>query len=209
MTVRWGIGLPALALVSWIFSPAYAAAPVETFVQQSIDRGVAVLKDTTLTDEDRRAKLTALLTEILDTKKMALFMLGGARQSAAAGDLDAYATAYRAFMMASYESQLSGYGGQALKVTGSTERAPGDWIVDAVATDPNAPNDPSPLPIAFRVEDEGGGKFAVVDASVAGIWLGLAQRAEFGSYLSQHGDSVPALTAHLQDVTARSAAPPR
>jgi ABC-type transporter MlaC component len=63
------------------------------------------------------------------------------------------------------------------------------------------------LPVAFRVAEEDGGKFAVVDASVAGIWLGLAQRADFGGYLSQHSDSVPMLTEHLKDITAKLAAP--
>jgi len=74
--------------------------------------------------------------------------------------------------------------------------------VNAVVLDAATPNDPNPLPVAFRVADEGGGKFAVVDASIMGIWLGLAQRAEFRAYLSQHGDSVAALAAHLQEVTA-------
>jgi phospholipid transport system substrate-binding protein len=114
---------------------------------------------------------------------------------------------YKAFTIASYESQLNGYGGQILKVTGSTERAPGDYIVNAVVADPSAPNDPMSLPIAFRVAQEEGGKFAVVDASVAGIWLGLAQRADFGGYLGQHSNSVPQLTEHLKEVTANLAVP--
>jgi phospholipid transport system substrate-binding protein len=114
---------------------------------------------------------------------------------------------YKAFTIASYGSQLNGYGGETLKVTGSSERAPGDYIVNAVVMDPSAPNDPMQVPVAFRVADEGGGKYAVVDASVAGIWLGLAQRADFGGYLSRHGNSVPALTDHLKEVTAKLAAP--
>jgi ABC-type transporter MlaC component len=36
-----------------------------------------------------------------------------------------------------------------------------------------------------------------------GIWLGLAQRAEFGAYLSQHGGDVVALSAHLQEMAAK------
>jgi len=203
----WRVSLPALCLLMFSLSPALAAVPVEIFVQQNIDRGIALLTDKSFSDADRRAKLTGLLTEILDTKAMALFMLGAAREQAVASDLDTYAEAYRAFMIAGYESQLGGYGGQSIKVTGSTERAPGDWIVTAVVVDPASPNDPNPLAVGFRVKDEGGGKFAVVDASIEGIWLGLAQRAEFGAYLSQHANSVATLAAHLQDVTSRNAVP--
>lgn len=183
--------------------PALALTPAENFVQQSIDRGIAVLKDKSLDDAARRQQIGALLGEVLDTRKMALFMLSDARDKAAASDLDMYAEAYKAFTVANYESQLNGYGGQTLKVTDSTERAPGDYIVNAVVVDPAMPNDPDPLPVAFRVADEGGGKFAVVDASLMGIWLGLAQRAEFGAYLSQHGGDIAALSAHLEEMAAR------
>jgi phospholipid transport system substrate-binding protein len=130
-------------------------------------------------------------------------MLGDVREKAAASDLDVYAEAYRAFTVANYESQLNGYGGQTLKVTSSIERAPGDFIVNAVVVDPAMPNDPNPLPVAFRVMDEGGGKFAVVDASLMGIWLGVAQRSEFTAYLSQHGDDVAALSAHLHEMAVK------
>jgi phospholipid transport system substrate-binding protein len=161
------------------------------------------MKDKSLDDAARRQQIGALLAEVLDTRKMALFMLGDVRETAAASDLDVYAEAYKAFTVANYESQLDGYGGQTLKVMGSVERAPGDVIVNAVVVDPAMPNDSNPLPVAFRVADEGGGKFAVVDASLMGIWLGLAQRAEFGAYLSQHGGDVSALSAHLQEMAAK------
>jgi phospholipid transport system substrate-binding protein len=203
----WFVFVPLFVLLSGAAAAASpAGSPVEAFVQQSIDRGIGILKDTSLSDEARREQLGRFMAEVLDTKRMALFMLGEAQAKAAPADLDAYAEAYKAFSIARYQSQLDGYGGQTLKVTGSQERAPGDYIVDAVVVDPAAPNDPSPLPVSFRVEDEHG-KFAVVDAGIMGIWLGLAQRDDFGGYLSQHADSVPALTAHLRDVTSQLTGP--
>jgi len=195
--------IPLAALLSFTATPVYAQAPVETFVQQSVDRGIAILKDTSLDAAARRKQVGDLLGQVLDTRKMAIFMIGAAREQASAIDLDLYADAYKAFTLATYESQLDGYGGQTLKVTGSVERAPGDYIVDVALIDPATPNDPDPVPISFRVTDEGGGKFAVVDAGIAGIWLGLAQRADFGGYLSQHGNSIQALRTHLQELTAK------
>ncbi|HEY1636998.1 MAG TPA: ABC transporter substrate-binding protein [Rhizomicrobium sp.] len=203
---RWYVPV-FVGVVAWTVAPVRAETPVETFVQQSVDRGIAVLKDKSLDDAARRKQIGEFLAEVLDTKTMAMFMLGAAREKAAPPDVDAYAEVYKAFTIASYESQLNGYGGETLKVTGSVERAPGDYVVNAVVIDPSAPNSPMQIPIGFRVEDEGGGKFAVVDASVAGIWLGLAQRADFGGYLSQHADSVTALTTHLQEVTAKLSPP--
>jgi phospholipid transport system substrate-binding protein len=200
--------LVAVLSVGAAASSARALTPAETFVQQSIDRGIAVMKDKSLDDTARRQQIGALLAEVLDTRKMALFMLGDVRENVPATDLDMYAEAYKAFTVAHYESQLNGYGGQTLKVTGSVERAPGDYIVNAIVVDPAMPNDPNPLPVAFRVADEASGKFAVVDASIMGIWLGLAQRAEFGAYLGLHGGDVAALSAHLQETAAKFSAPP-
>jgi phospholipid transport system substrate-binding protein len=206
MKGRWRWYAPVFAcVVAWTAAPVRAQSPVEAFVQQNVDRGIAMLKDKSLDDAARRKQIGEFLANVLDTKKMAMFMLGAAREKAAASDLDAYAEVYQAFTIASYESQLNGYGGETLNVTGSVERASGDYVVNAVVVDPSGPNDPMQLPVAFRVEDEGGGKFAVVDASIAGIWLGLAQRADFGGYLNQHANSVPALLAHLQEVTAKLA----
>jgi phospholipid transport system substrate-binding protein len=203
----WRRLIPVLGAAVLAGTAANAATPVETFVQQNIDRGIAVLKDKSLGDVARRTQLAEMMAELLDTRKMALFMIADLRDKTPAADLDAYAEAYKAFTIANYESQLSGYGGQSLKVTGSLERAPGDYVVNAVLVDPSVPNDPSALPVAFRVEDEGGGKYAVVDASIVGIWLGLAQRSEFGGYLRQHDNSVPQLAAHLGEMAAKLSAP--
>ncbi|HSC19084.1 MAG TPA: ABC transporter substrate-binding protein [Rhizomicrobium sp.] len=195
------------ALLTFAVVPVHAQAPVETFVQQSIDRGVAILKNTSLDAAARQKQVGELLGQVLDTRKMAIFMLGAAREKTSSADLDLYVDAYKAFTLATYESQLDGYGGQTLKVTGSIERAPGDYIVNVALLDPATPNDPSPVPISFRVADEGSGKFAVVDAGIAGIWLGLAQQADFSGYLSQHGNSVQALGTHLQEATAKLSGP--
>lgn len=181
--------------------PALAGSSAEAFVQQNVDKGITILKDKGIGGGDRREAVRKLLTGLLDTKKIGLFALGAARDKAPQPVLDAYVSAFNDFMIASYVSRLDGYGGQSLNVTGSVERAPGDFIVTAVLVDPSAPTDPDPVKIMFRVLDENG-TLALVDASIAGVWLGLAQRDDFGGYLSQHQESIPALTAHLQAMTA-------
>lgn len=199
----------ALALSS---TSALAGSPddsaVEAFVQQNVDQGIAVLKNKNLTNAQRRAQVGDLLSHLLDTTKIGLFALGHARATASKAALDSYVAAFKAFMIASYETRLDGYGGQSLKVTGVIDHAAGDFIVTAVLVDPAAPNDPNPVHVDLRVLKEGG-KFAVVDASIAGVWLGLAQRGDFGGFLSRHDESVPALTAHLKEMTASFLAPKR
>lgn len=173
----------------------------QAFIQQNIDHGIDILKNKALTDVQRRAQIHDLLASLLDTTKIGLFALGSARATASQADLDDYVAAFKAFMIASYETRLGGYGGQSLKVTGVIDHAPGDYIVSAVMVDPDSPDDPDPVRVDFRVLGEPG-KFEIVDASIVGVWLGLAQRDDFGGFLGQHNASVPALTAHLKVKTA-------
>ena len=78
----------------------------------------------------------------------------------------------------------------------------------AVLVDPSSPADPDPIKVMFRVLEEGD-HYAVVDASIAGVWLGLAQRDDFVGFLGQHNNSIPELTAHLKEMTAKFDAPPK
>lgn len=188
-------------------SPARADdAGAKAFVQTNIDKGIAILKDKALPKAEQRQQVRELLSHLLDTKKIGLFALGAARAHASQADLDAYVAAFNTFMIESYVTRLSGYGGQSLKITGVIDHAPGDYIVTAVLVDPSAPDDPDPIRVMFRVLQEGD-HYAVVDASIAGVWLGLAQRDDFVSFLGQHDNSLPELTAHLKEMTAKFDAP--
>lgn len=194
----WG----AIAMATPAAAAGAGDTAARTFIKQSIARGISILKDKSLSAAERDRQIHDFLAGLLDTKKIGLFALGDARAKASPSDLDAYIKAFKAFMIASYETRLGGYGGQNLKITGVLDHAPGDYVVTSVLVDPTAPNAPDPPQIDFRVLAENGG-FAVVDAAVDGIWLGLAQRGDFVGFLSQHNESVPELTAHLKEMTAQ------
>ena len=58
---------------------------------------------------------------------------------------------------------------------------------------------PAPLPVSqqplevdFRVLSDGG-KFVVIDFSVAGIWLAIEERDQFSSFLGQNGGNIQTL----------------
>jgi ABC-type transporter MlaC component len=194
-------GLLALFASAASSSGAMAATPAETFVQQGVDRGVQILKDTSLTEAQRRAQVEDLLGSIMNTHRLALFCLGNVAKTAAPEDVEAFATAFEAFTKAKYSSQLGGYGGQCLKVTGSTERSPTDHLVTAVLVPASGVPDPDPVTVLFRVLNEGD-KYGVVDASIEGVWFGMAQRDDIQGFLSSHNNDVKKLTARMTEMTA-------
>ena len=95
--------------------------------------------------------------------------------------------------MAVYQSYFARYAGQTLKVIGSRERAPQDFVVQTQMTGANA----APMEIDFRVRTDGA-RPVLVDISVMGVWLALAQRDQFIAVLAQNNGDVKALSAHLR-----------
>lgn len=182
--------------------PARASTPAEHFVQTNIEKGLHILNDKSLSKTTKRDEFRSLLVGLADIRRTALFTLGAARRTAHPHDVNAFVDAFRNYAIAVYQSRLSAYSGQTLKVTGSTERAPGDYVVSTVLVDPNGSSDKQPIQVDFRV-DKGKGSFKVLDVSVVGVWLAIEERDQFTAFLAQHNNSVPALTKHLNELTTK------
>lgn len=198
--------LAALIVAIAAFSatqPALAATPAETFVQQNVQKGLTILNNHSISDTQRRAQFRDFLTGLTDIRRIALFTLGAARRTASPADVDAFVNAFREYAVAVYESRLSQYSGQYLKVTGSSDVSPGDSVVTTVLVDPSGKtNGQEPIEVDFRVVSDGG-KFVVIDASIVGVWLGQEEREQFTSFLQQNNNNLPALTQHLQGLAAQ------
>jgi len=179
---------------------AQAATPAETFIQDNVQKGLAILKDSSLSTDARRTQFQSFLESLTDIHRIAVFTLGAAAKSAPPADVDAFAEAFRGYAAAVYQDQLAHYSGQTLKVTGSIQRAPGDFVVQTVVLEPAGGQ--AGDEVDFRVSDSGG-KLQVIDASVAGVWLALQERDQFTAFLAQHNNDVKALAA---DLVSRAAA---
>ncbi|MGD0191755.1 MAG: ABC transporter substrate-binding protein [Rhizomicrobium sp.] len=196
-----GFALLAIAATS---TPSWAEAGSENFVRANVQRGLTILNNHSISEAQKRAQFRDFLTSLTDIRRIAMFTLGLARRTATPQEQDQFATAFRDYAVAVYESRLSAYAGQSLRVTGSTEHAPGDDIVTTILVDPSgkANNQGEPIEVDFRVENETG-RYVVIDASIAGVWLALEERDQFTAFLQENHDSVPALISHLNALTQR------
>ncbi len=193
--------LLAFAPAPFAAAPARAATPAETFVQNNVQRGLTILNNGALSPEQKRTQFSGFLESLTNIPRIALFTLGPARRTAPQADQDAFVAAFHDYAEAVYESRLQQYSGQTLKVTGSTERAPNDFVVETLMVDPKAKSGQQPVEVDFRVVNDGG-KYQVIDASVVGVWLAIEQRDQFTAFLAQHNNSVPQLIDHLKKLTA-------
>jgi phospholipid transport system substrate-binding protein len=173
---------------------ARAANSAETFVQSSIDETYAILNNDALTAFERARRFQTLLRSVVDVRRVALFTLGPYARNAAGADVATFERAFADFITAVYQRGLDRYASP--KVTGSTERAPDDVIVNVTAISPNGKGPQSHL--AFRVRGTSSGERLVIDLQVEGAWLAIVQRGEFTAYLQQHDGDIAGLAMELE-----------
>lgn len=176
----------------------------EQFVRTDLQRGMDILNNHSLSDADRRAQIREFLTSLTDIRRIALFTLGPMRQYATPAQIDQFVDAFRNYAIAAYESQLSGYSGQSLSVTGSIQTAPNEYIVKTVLVDPaeRAGRRSDPIEVDLRVANDNG-QYAVTDLAIAGVWLGFEERDQFTAWLGDHNGDFGALIVHLNVLTER------
>ena len=182
--------------------PADAAAnPAEQFVTDNIHRGLDILANKQLTTVQRRDQFETFLLGVVDVRRIALFTLGQYRRTASPQDTDAFVAGFKNYAVATYQTYFSKYSGQTLRVTGSSERSPTDYIVVTQLIDPSDNNGQQPLEVDFRIRTDTG-KPVLVDVAVAGIWVSLEEQAQFTAFLGQNDGNIRALIAHLSELAA-------
>jgi phospholipid transport system substrate-binding protein len=188
------IGLMAVAPL--FATAAQAATPAEAFVSDNIARGLKIL------ETRDSGQFQTFLEQLTDIDRIAVFTLGAARRTATPADIATFDAAFKDYVIAVYHARLSAYSGQTLKIVGSSEHKPGDYIVRTVMIDPNDHSGGQPLEVDFRVLSDNG-RFVVIDVGVAGIWLAIEERDQFSAFLGQNNGSIPALAAHLTQLAAQ------
>ena len=188
-----------LAILTASFQ-ASAASPAETFVENSIRKGSAILDNTSLDMSERDREFREFILSITDMKRVALFTLGPYANAAPEEAVAAFLAAYTDLDVALYRNGFKSYA-RTTKITGSTIRSADDVIVNAEASDANGKSEP--MNVAFRVRKDDKGRDIIVDVQVGGAWLALSQRQDFTSYLELNGGDIAKLSRELKIHSAK------
>jgi phospholipid transport system substrate-binding protein len=184
--------------------PAWAANVAESFVDENIRKGLDILRDKKLNTTQRRDQFETLLLGLVDVRRIGLFTLGQYRRTAPPEDVEAFINAFKNYATAAYQSYFAKYTNQTLKVTGSTQRSPTDFIVQTLLIDPNTSQQPSEVDFRVRTDT---GKPVLVDVAYQGIWLSLEERDQFVAFLGQNNGNVRTLIAHLSELAVNLGKP--
>lgn len=194
------VAIAAVMAVALPLVAAQAATPPEEFVQTNIQKGLQIL-NSNASKAQKREQFRSFLLGLTDLKRIADYTLGPAKNATSPADLTAFEEAFREYAFAVYESEFTKYSGQTLKVTGSVERKPGDYLVTTVLIDPHAQNGQEPIQVDFRIFGTQG-HYTVGDITVLGLDLAITEQDDFTSYLAQHNNDVKSLTANLKQRAA-------
>lgn len=175
----------------------------EAFIQQNFDKGYMILNDASLSEVARRDQFRALLLQLAAVRRVALYTLGPYAKNATPEAIGDFIDAFKNYSLSIYARGLNQYDGQKLKVTGSSDRAADDSIVQANIVG----QDGRSIGVAFRVRRDEAGAPTITDLMILGISLATAQRDEFTAYLAQHDGNVAALSKRLNATAGRAETP--
>jgi phospholipid transport system substrate-binding protein len=191
----------ALAALAAVATPAFADDATESFVRSNANDVLNALNDPDLTAQGRRAAFQTYMDQFANIDAVARFVIGKYSKRFSDEELARYTEAFRTYALAVYEYYFNEYKGQAVKVTGSTDRNPRDSIVDTKILR----QDGREMDVRWRVLKRGD-EYQVVDVALNAdgnlIWLAIEQQAQFLSILDQSNGSADALINKIQSMTS-------
>jgi phospholipid transport system substrate-binding protein len=175
--------LALLALVSWQGVRAEPSADaartlIETVGQEVLD----VLRDRSLSDQQKFDQLVALLNGPIDLDLVARLILGRHWRTANEAQRAEYLELFRAFALHTLASRLDVYGGQDFEITGAKVVGRQDALVSTRIL-----SEGPPLAVDWRVRELDDRSLVAIDVIVEGVSLIVTQRSEFGAVIERQG----------------------
>jgi phospholipid transport system substrate-binding protein len=202
-----GLGVSApMIFPGAAYAQAVRDAGAEQFVASQGQRVLSVLNDHTHSLTESKLIFRKVIDEVADVPLITSFVLGKYGRTITPAQREHFAIVFRQFAQNVYESRLTEYHGETLKITGSVVRKPGDVIVNSLVVGGQLS---SPVPVAWRLRGANGA-WKVVDIQVRGVWLAITQQQDFVSTIDNAGGNIDVLIAQLKSkVQADKAKAPR
>jgi len=173
------------------------------FMTKLADRAIATLRAKDMSAEQRETTFNKLLAEAFDLDAIGRFVIGRHYQQMTAEQREEYRRVFANFLIKTYARRLSGYSGEAFTVISA--RPVDDQHVVVRGRIQRAGG--APLDCDWRLR-AGDGGFRIIDLTVEGVSMAVAQRQDFAAVLSSNGvdgllAALRARTDHLPATASR------
>ena len=173
-------------------APAFAAEPAADLISSTASEVIEAMKRTPPGPE--RAKVMERLLETkFDLPYMGQFALGQYWTRATEAQRARFLKAAESAEARAYSERFGQYAGQSLQVGKVTTRPNGTYVVDSRINQSNG----QPIKLEWEVRNTPNG-LRVTDIKVEGVSMIQTRRADFTSYIQNHGGDVDTLINELQ-----------
>jgi phospholipid transport system substrate-binding protein len=159
-----------------------SAEQARELIQGVGDEVLEILRDSSLSDDQKVERLVDLLEGPIDLDLVARLILGRHWRTASEAQRQEYLELFRGYALNFLASKLHLYRGQSYEVLDAQVISERDALVTTRILDNQGP----PLKVDWRLREQDGTLMAI-DVIVEGVSLIVTQRSEFGSVIERQG----------------------
>ena len=171
----------------------------EKFVSDLAASEINILGDESLNNNDKNIQFTDLVMSSIDMNLISKFVLSRYWKTASDQQKISYLNAFEEYFISSYAHKLDQYSGEKIAII-SSEAAKKFVIVKSNIVRDGA--DTLKIELNWRLLTRDG-QTKIIDLSIEGISLIVAQREEFQSFLNNNNKDLDALINKLKTINAR------
>ena len=187
--------------ISTINSFAFASFEAEEkFVSNFADNAISILSNESLNGSQKNIQFTELVMSSIDMNLISKFVLSKYWKLATDDQKKAYQVAFKQYFISSYANKLDQYSGEKVVIVSSNAAKKFVIVKSNIVRDGT---DTLKIELDWRLLTRDG-QTKIIDLSIEGISLIIAQREEFQSFLANNDNNLDALINKLNSINNKN-----
>ena len=187
--------------ISSINSFAFASFEAEEkFVSNFADNAISILSNKSLNASQKNIQFTELVMSSIDMNLISKFVLSKYWKLATDNQKKAYQAAFKQYFISSYANKLDQYSGEKVVIVSSNAAKKFVIVKSNIVRDGT---DTLKIELDWRLLTRDG-QTKIIDLSIEGISLIIAQREEFQSFLANNDNNLDALINKLNSINNKN-----
>ena len=172
----------------------------EKFVSNFADNAISILSNDSLDASQKNIQFTELVMSSIDMNLISKFVLSKYWKLATDDQKKAYQVAFKQYFISSYANKLDQYSGEKVVIVSSNAAKKFVIVKSNIVRDGT---DTLKIELDWRLLTRDG-QTKIIDLSIEGISLIIAQREEFQSFLANNDNSLDALINKLNSINSKN-----
>ena len=172
----------------------------EKFVSNFADKAISILSNESINASQKNIQFTELVMSSIDMNLISKFVLSKYWKLATDDQKKAYLLAFKQYFISSYANKLDQYSGEKVVIVSSNAAKKFVIVKSNIVRDGT---DTLKIELDWRLLTRDG-QTKIIDLSIEGISLIIAQREEFQSFLANNDNSLDALINKLNSINNKN-----